>query len=135
MGYRTYIDTGVLIASLHGPASVTLQAISYLNDSLRDYVTSDFVKLELFPQCRFHKNAAEERHYEDFFQRCKIYVPTSPELIELAIAHGSKTGISGLDAIHVACAIAAEAEELITAERVTKVIHRAVGIKVITINP
>lgn len=135
VGYLTYIDTGVLIGALRGSQDVADRAISFLNDPLRDYITSDYVKIELLPKCRFHKNAEEEKFYEEFFKRTKVYVPSSNDLLALAIEEGGKTGISGIDAIHVACALIAEAKELITGERTVKPIHRARGLTVISINP
>jgi predicted nucleic acid-binding protein len=135
VGYRTYIDVGVLIAALRGPDSIANRALAFLNDPLRDYITSDYVKIELLPKCRFHKNKDEEEFYEEFFERSAVHVPSSDELLAFAIDEGSKTGISGIDAIHVACAVVGEAIELITAEKSTKPIHRANGIKVISINP
>lgn len=135
MGYRTYIDVGVLIAALRGPNDIASRALAFLNDPLRDYITSDYVKVELLPKCRFHKNKEEEEFYQDFFDRSVVHVPSSDQLLAFAIDEGSKTGISGIDAIHVACAVVGKAIELITAEKSTKPIHRASGIKVISINP
>ena len=135
MGYRTYIDSGVLISALRGPQIVADRALSFLNDPLRDYITSDYVKIELLPKCRFFKNKEEEQFYEDFFKRSKIHVPSSNELLAFAIDEGGRTGISGMDAIHVACAFLAQADEFITAEKSTKPIHRATGFTVISVNP
>jgi hypothetical protein len=135
VGYRTYIDTGVLITALRGSKDAADRALSYLNDPLRDYITSDYVKVELLPKCRYHKNTLEEQFYEDFFRRSTILVPSSDDLLALAIDIGGHTGISGMDAIHVACAVAAQAQELITGEKLTKPIHRANGVVVISVNP
>lgn len=132
---RTYIDSGVLISALRGDARVAATALSFLYDPLREYVTSDYVKVEVLPKSIFHNNADERQFYEDFFNSSKIHVPNSDDLLSFAIDEGAKTGISGIDAIHVACAIVAEAAELITSERVTKPIHRANGVKVTSINP
>jgi predicted nucleic acid-binding protein len=132
---RTYIDSGVLICALRGEQEIAAVALSFLNDPLREYVTSDYVKIELLPKCTFHKNEDEKRFYEEFFKSNTSFVPSSNELMELAIDEGGKTGISGIDAIHVACAVVAQATELITAEKMTKPIHRASGVKVISINP
>lgn len=133
MGVITYIDTGVLISAKDGSSALSSIALSFLFDPLRDYVTSDYVRVELLPKCLFHKQREEQRFYDDFFNRCRIRVPSSDELLRLAIDEGGRTGISGIDAIHVACALAAGAEELITAEKRGKLIHQANGVKVISI--
>ena len=134
MAVRTYIDTGVLISASQG-GSFSGIALSFLNDPLREYVTSDYVKVELLPKCIYHGNKEEQEFYEEFFRQTIIHVPSSDDLMAFAIDEGGKTGISGIDAIHVACAVVAQAQELITAERSTKPIHRANGVKIISINP
>jgi hypothetical protein len=110
-------------------------ALAYLHDPLRDYVTSDYLKVELLPKCTFHKNNEEKQFYEDFFKSCITHVPSSDALLALAIDEGGRTGISGMDAIHVACAVVGSAEELITGERPESLINKANGIKVISIRP
>jgi predicted nucleic acid-binding protein len=135
LAVRTYIDSGVLICALRGEQGVADTALSFLNDPLREYVTSDYVKIELMPKCTFHKNDSERQFYEEFFASSTIHVPSSNELLAVALDAGGRTGISGIDAIHVACAVVAQADELITAEKTTKPIHRADGIKVISIRP
>lgn len=135
MAVRTYIDTGVLICALRGEKDMADYALSFLYDPLREYITSDYVKLELLPKCIFYQNQEEQQFYEAFFESNSIQVPCNEELLVFAIEEGGRTGISGIDALHVACALVAEASELITAERATKPIHRAVGVNVISINP
>lgn len=116
-------------------AYIASAAQGFLNDPLREYVTSDYVKVELFPKCLYHKNNLELAFYQSFFNSTPIVVSNDDSLLALAINEGARTGISGIDAIHVACALVAGATELITSERSTKPIHRANGIKVISINP
>lgn len=135
MAVRTYIDSGVLICALRGEPTLAATALSFLNDPLREYVTSDYVKIELLPKCTFHKNDDERQFYEEFFMTSAVHVPSSDELLAMALDSGGRTGISGIDAIHVACAVVAAADELITAEKASKPIHRASGVKVISIRP
>ena len=135
MAVRTYIDSGVLISVVRGDAKVAASALSFLYDPLREYVTSDYVKVEVLPKAIFHNESDELQSYEDFFKSCQISVPSSDDLLAFAIEHGSQTGISGMDAIHVACAVVAQAQEFITSEKPTKPIHRANGIRIISINP
>ena len=135
MAVRTYIDSCVLIAALRGEEEIASIALSFLYDPLREYVTSDYLKIELLPKCTFYRNDAEKEFYEEFFKTSAAHVPNSDELLALALDEGGKTGISGIDAIHVACAVVAEAKELITAEKLTKPIHKATGVTVISIRP
>ena len=133
MAVRTYIDSCVLIAALRGEQTISDAAMAFLNDPLREYVTSDYVKIELLPKATYHKQDDERIFYEEFFKTSTTHVPSSDGLLALALDEGATTGMSGLDAVHVACALVADAEELITAERTTKPIHRAKGVKVISI--
>ena len=64
---------------------------------------------------------------ENFCKSSMRWGPNGDEFLAFAIDEGGRTGISGIDAIHVACAIVAEAEELTTAERITKPMPGADG--------
>jgi len=131
----TYIDSGVLIAAARGEREIAEVALSFLYDPLREYVTSDFVRIELLPKSVFHRRVEETEFYTAFLQTCIHRVQTSDALIEFALEEGCKTGISGIDAIHVACAVLSGAQELITVEKANKPIHRTRLIKVVTILP
>jgi predicted nucleic acid-binding protein len=131
----TYIDAGVLIAAARGTGDVSRLATSFLTDSLRQYVTSEFVRLEVLPKAVYHKNEDEIRFYENYFANSAQAIEISAPLLAFALQHGCQTGISGIDAIHIACAVSAGAEELITSERSTKPIHRTKLLKVTSILP
>jgi predicted nucleic acid-binding protein len=132
---RTYIDSGVLIWAAQGVSRNAEVALRFVGDPMREYVTSDYIRLELIPKATFHKNHAELEFYETFFRANIRCIPTSESLIQSAMEEGCNTGISGIDALHVACAVFAGAEEFITTEKITKPIHRTTLIKVICIRP
>ena len=135
MPVLTYIDTGVLISAFRGDSPASELASSFLYDPLREYVTSDYVLLELLPHCEFCGQSEEADFYRSFFHSAKHRVSSSDSLIEYALQEGCRTGISGIDAIHVACAAIAGAQEFITTEARTKPMHRTRLLKVTTINP
>ena len=135
MPVLTYIDTGVLIWAFRGDRAESDLASSFLYDPLREYVTSDYLLLELLPHCEFCGRSKEADFYRSFFNSAGQRVPSSDALIAYALQEGCKTGISGIDAVHVACAALAGAQELITTEGRTKPMHRTSLLKVITINP
>jgi len=102
----------------------------------REYVTSDYVRLELIPKATFHTVINPSLSFYDTFFRANIRcIPTSSSLITPAMEHGCATGIRGIDALHIACADFAGAEEFIATETPTKPIHRTKLIKVICIRP
>jgi len=130
---RTYIDSGVLTWAAQGVTDNAARALPFITDPGREYVTSDYVRLELIPKATFHRNHSELEFYETFFRANIRCIPTSDTLISQAMEHGCATGISGIDALHIACAVFAGAEEFITVEKTTKPIHRTKLIKVISI--
>jgi PIN domain-containing protein len=87
-----------------------------LNDPLREYVTSEFVRLEVLPKSVFHGRTAETEFYQTFFASSFQRVEINAALLEYALEDACITGVSGIDAIHIACAVFSGAEELITVE-------------------
>ena len=131
----TYIDSGVLIAAAKGTTEVAALALPFLADPDREYVTSDYVRLEVLPKAVFHRRQEEVDFYNAFFQTNARSIPTSAALLEYALEEACNTGIQGLDAIHIACAVFAGAEEFITSEKHTTLIHRTQKVRVISIFP
>jgi predicted nucleic acid-binding protein len=131
----TYVDSGVLIYAAKGTTEAAALALPFLEDHNRTFVTSDYVRLEVIPKSVFHGNVAETEFYNGFFRLNTRIVRTSDALLELAMEEACKTGISALDAIHIACAVFAGAEELVTSERSNKPIHRTERLRVVSIFP
>jgi len=127
------VDSGVLIYAAQGASAQAKIALPFITDANREYVTSDYVRLEVLPKAVFYKNTAEKTFYETFFAMNIRCVPTSDALLKQAMDEASKTGLSGFDALHVVCAVFGGAEELITTEKITKPIHRTKLLKVISI--
>ena len=131
----TYVDSGVLIYAARGVPAAAGLALPFLQDPNRDFVTSEYVKLEVLPKAVFHQNATEVDFYNNFFQLANRSIPTSAALLELAMREACRCGLSGIDSIHVACAVFGGAEELLTTEKPTKPIHRTQLVRVISIIP
>jgi len=123
----------VLIYAAKGVDPASALAIPFVTDPAREYVTSDYVRLEVFPKSRFNKRADETQFYEGFFAANLITVTPTPALIAFAMQEACECGMSAIDALHVACAIFACSTDLITSERTTKPIHRTRKIRVISI--
>jgi len=130
----TYIDSGVLIAAARGDASLSPVALSYLADPNREYISSDYVRLEVLPKAVFHKRREEEEFYNEFFRFNARIIPTSAALLEYAMTEGCDTGIDGIDAVHIACAVFGGVEEFIMSEKPTKPLHRTKKVRVISIH-
>jgi predicted nucleic acid-binding protein len=131
----TYIDSGVLIYAAGGVDAVAKLALPFLEDINREFVTSDFVLLEVLPKAVFHKNNAEVEFYKRFFQRNRRVISSSSELIKLAMEEAYENGLAGMDALHIAAAVFGGAEELVTSEKSSKPMHRTKRVKVLSIYP
>lgn len=131
----TYIDSGVLIAAARGDAILSPRALAYLADPDREYITSDYVRLEVLPKAIFNKRKEETEFYNEFFRQNARTIPTSVALLKYAMEEGCDNGIAGLDAVHIACAVFGGVEEFITSERETSPIHRTQKVRVISIHP
>ena len=132
---RTFIDSGVLLAAFKAGGELAENALAMLGDPERQFVTSDFVRLELLPKPLCYGNDAERRFYEAFFASVEQVVRASPTLVEEAQREAEAVGLSAVDALHVAAAKRAACDEFVAAEKLTKPLFRVAGIKVTTIRP
>jgi len=130
----TFIDAGVLIAAARGVLANSPKALAILDDPDRSFASSLFVRLEVLPKALFHKRTDESDFYEEFFQSVDTWAPLETGVLGNALRVASVSGLSALDALHVAAALAVGADELITSEKPGKPIHRVRGITVRTIH-
>lgn len=130
---RTFLDANVLIRAFRGVGEVSERACAVLDDADREFVCSDILSLELLPKAQYHGQHAEEAFYDDFFQAAAQLVATTPDLVEAATDFARRYRLSAADALHVAAAIRAGAEELVTAEKLTKPLFRVTELRVVSI--
>ena len=123
----------MLIAATRGNSQLSDSALDILDNSERVSVSSDMVKLEVLPKAKYHKFEEEADFYEAFFEEVDHWVPINQKVINMAFEIANQYGIAALDAIHVASAIIAGADELITKEKQTKPMHRVKEIKITSI--
>ncbi len=127
---RTFIDSGVLITAWRGNPAQKIKALTIIADLNRIFISSRFVKLEVLPKPTWYNNKLEVQFYQDFFDTVSEWVDDCDQLADEALRIGSLYGLGGMDALHVAAAIASQADELITTERVTSPLLRAQGVLV-----
>lgn len=132
---RTYVDSGVLITAARGVPALSAPAIELLSDSSREFVSSDWVRLEVLPKARYFKQRAELSFYDLFFSRVAVWAPFEPGLLDEAMQEASTSGLSAADAIHVVLAAVSGCEELITSEKQTSAIHRTSRLRIVSIFP
>ena len=110
---RTFIDSGVLIAAFQGQSDIADNALKILDDENRDFITSDFVLLEVLPKPVYHKNDDERSFYEVFFNAVKRILRSSSSLVEEAQDEAEQVGLSAVDALHISAAKRARCDELV----------------------
>jgi len=132
---RTFVDASILIAAARGQAPQAQKAMEILDDPAREFVSSNFVKLEVLPMPVYHGRADEVAFYQTFFAGVARWASVTDTLSAAALEEACRTGTHALDALHVAAAVAASADELITAETSSKPIHRTKSLRVRTIQP
>ncbi len=133
MAIKTFLDTGVLIVAWRGEAAGKMRALTIINDPSREFICSPFVKLELLPKTVFYRNQQEQEFYYDYFRLVDGWVEDFAAMYDEATRTGEKYGLAALDALHIAAALLAQADEFITAERPTSPFSRVQGVKVTTI--
>ena len=126
---RTFLDSGALIAAFRGDSEAGRRALLLLDDADRQFVTSDFVRLEILPRAIFHKRPEEVAFYETIL-KSTVSVPVTKSLLDRALKEASAHGLSAVDALHVAAAKSKRCRELYTTERSEKPIFRVKGITV-----
>lgn len=130
---RTYLDACVLFWAWRGEQANALKALAIMNDPAREYVSGIFLMLEALPKATCYKNADELALYQAYLDSCVETVEASRDLCRDALEEAKLHGLGALDALHVASAIAARADELVTAEAVTKPIHKVTRVRVVSI--
>lgn len=130
---KTYVDAGVLIAAARGENEVAVKAMQILDDPMREFVASPFLKLEVLPKAVYTNRQAEVEFYETFFAAVSHWVDAKSDVVEKAQEIANAFGLGAMDALHVAAAIFASADELVTTEKSSKPIHRVSNVQVFSI--
>jgi len=126
---RTYVDASVLIAAFQGKDELAQRALSVLEDPNRLLVVSDYLRLEVLPKPRFHKREEELQFMETVLEQAEN-CETSPKLTSKAIDLASRYDLGAMDALHVAAAVVAGVDELITLEKPEKPICKVTEVPV-----
>ncbi|MGA2325456.1 MAG: hypothetical protein ABSH05_04150 [Bryobacteraceae bacterium] len=79
---RTYLDSGVLIAAARGKGQLSQRALAVLTDESREFVCSEYVRLEIIPKPTFFKYRAEIEFYEACFARVHMWLSYAVDHLE-----------------------------------------------------
>ena len=102
-----------------------------LKGGRREFVSNDWLELEVLPKPVHNKQHISVEFCQDFFGRCVRRVETDAALIKSAYAEACRLGLSAADAIHLVTAHAAGVQELITIEKRTKPMYKSKLVKVV----
>lgn len=89
----------------------------------REIILSEAVRLEVMPRAIYEQRHEEQKAIEEIFSLASVLewsVPVLEEAYQLAC----ENGIAAMDAIHLAFAVKAEADELVTTEKRSKPLFR-----------
>lgn len=128
---RTYIDSGVLISAARGTGLVAAKAMEILDDPNREFVSSIFSRLETLPKPIYNNYRAEVEFYRTFFAAVTLWAESLEQIADDAYQEACTSGLNALDALHVAAAVSAGAEEFVTTEKPEKPIYRVKSIRVV----
>lgn len=135
MMITTYVDTGVLIEGYRATSPLAGPALAILNDPNREFVTSEFVRLETLPKPIYYQRLIEVAFYSAFFAAAHRVVGITRRLVRLAQQRAETFGLSAVDALHIAAAEIGDAEEFVTTERATSPLLRVTTIHVVSVHP
>ncbi len=128
----TYLDSGVLLAAWKN-AELRPAALRVLEDSEREFATSQLAKLELLPKPAFEKRPVETAFYQSHFAEAALQ-PLDEQLGDDAQALAEKYGLAAVDALHIAAALRLGAQEFYTSEKPGKPMFRVKELKVISLH-
>ena len=130
---RTYIDASMLLAAFQGKDDTSRRALEVLDDPGRILVVSDYLRLEVLPKPTFYKRYDEIEFMNLVLKSTSENVYTSPQLTRQAVGIAGKYDMTPIDSLHVAAAVVAAVDELVTMEKPTKPMCRVSEVNVISL--
>jgi len=130
---KTYLDSCVLISAFRGNNSISESVWRVIDDPERDFVISDFLRLELLPKPTYTKNDGEVAFMKEFFNAASEEVKSSEEHVKKALELACKHGLSAVDALHATAAIESNVDDFITAEKQSKPFFNIDGLNAVSI--
>jgi predicted nucleic acid-binding protein len=124
-----------LIAAARGSGRLAERALAVIADTAaREFVCSDYVRLEVIPKPTFERRLAELKFYEEFFASASVWLPFDLNHLRRALSEACAAGLTAMDAIHVIAAAESDCQELVTSEKPGKPIHRTKLLTVLSID-
>jgi len=91
---RTYVDSGLLIAAARGGGRFGARALEILRDrGAREFVSSDYVKLEILPKPTYFGREAEVKFYSAYFSTVSEWLKFDVGHLEAAFEEACRSGL------------------------------------------
>ena len=130
---RTFADADVLIYAARGTGESAKRAMDILSHTGREFVSSDFLKLEVLPKALYHERYDEAKFYQTYFDAVSQWATPSSELVDSALELAKTFGLSALDSLHLTAAQLLEADEFVTGEKPSSPIFRVPNIRIVSL--
>ena len=128
----TYTDACLLMAAFKQDDERNPRAVSIIEDKRRRFIVSDALWLEIMPAPLRNKRSNEVAFYENFFTRAR-HIPMTDAIMRRARDLAGRYFLDAMDAIHIAYALQAGADQFISAENSTKPMFAVQEMPVLTI--
>ena len=121
----TYLDSGVLIAAAKGNEALSARAMAIISDPSRTFISSPFLRIETLHRTEYEGYQDQADFHRAFLSSAAVLYEDSQLAVSKAEEIAASDGVDALDAMHVAVAILASADEIITTENITRPFYRA----------
>jgi hypothetical protein len=123
-----------LIAAARGTQPFAGKALALLEDSQREFITSEYLRMEILPKPIFFRMVEEVALYEEFFRSASLLLPFHTEHLQQSFEVACRFGLSAFDALHLTAATVSGYQELLTWEWPTSPLFRATSIRVVSLH-
>lgn len=130
---KTFVDANILIAAWRGNAELLQKSMAIIEDPDREFIVSDYLKLEVIPKPTFHGFHEEVEFMQTFIDSASLQVRATPLITTQAISLACRYGLSAMDALHAETAIEANADVFFTLEKPTRPLSRIIEIRVVSL--
>lgn len=130
---KTFLDSNVLITAFQGIDEVWQKAMETIDDPDREFIVSDYLKLEVIPQPTFHRRQEEIQFMQAFFDSASVYMEATASITAQAMTLACRYSLGPMDALHAGTAIESEADVLVTLEKPDKPLCQVQEIKVVSL--
>jgi predicted nucleic acid-binding protein len=130
---KTFVDSNVLITAFQGTNEVWQKAMEIIDDPEREFIVSDYLKLEVVPQPTFHQRHSEIQFMQTFLDSATVYARANGQITNEALTLACRYSLGAMDALHAGTAILLKADELITLEKPEKPLCQIKEIQVVSL--